>query len=406
MKCFNFFELYRIKTNVIRSVFCLAPNYCRSTPCANGGTCIAGRDGFTCACKAGYTGRTCDGDPCTVSTMIPDIEKRGPSNTHAGQVRDSTSLKSGWYDSFNDTKILTRPVFGPACGEKFPFWLKEIRGDMAELCLATSTHACYAAYMTTPTQNCSDGRQVFRFPRPHSSFSYCYDVDACVTNPCLNNGTCEAKKGEFTCICQQGYKGLECETECKPKVLDLLIIEDISTSVNHSEYEKMKTFAVDAISNISISPAGTNVAFVVFSGKAEVVFHLNTYRDNKASVMAAIRSQTHTGGSTFLGDAIQLATSEVFTETNGDRFDAENVVLLFTDGKTSADEDVQSSIKELKAMAEVFVVTVTAQSDNTTVDIVASSPALSHVFHIDAPETASSIKKFTAGEICATIPPA
>ncbi|XP_046370988.2 uncharacterized protein LOC124145316 [Haliotis rufescens] len=403
--CPNDGEAYRIETNVARSVFCLAPNYCRGKPCANGGTCSSVRDGFTCACRTGYTGRTCEGDPCTVSTRIPEIEKRGPANTILGQVQDSGNLLPGWYDSFNDTRILTKPVIGPACGNTFPYYIREVRGDIAVTCAASRKSDCYFAFMDTPTQNCSDGRQVYRLSSLNGASSYCYDVDTCINNPCMNNGTCEANGGTFTCICQPGFKGTECETECTPKILDLLIIEDISTSVNQSEYEKMKTFVVDAMSKINISSAETNVAFMVFSGTAEVVFHLNTFRDNKASVMAAIGSQTHKGGDTFLGDAIKLATSEVFTETNGDRSVAENVVLLFTDGKSSAGEDVYSSIDELKAKAEVFVVTVTAKSDNTTVDFVASSPALSHVFHIDAPETASSIKNVTTGETCATIPP-
>ncbi|XP_071086302.1 matrilin-4-like [Haliotis cracherodii] len=401
-------DVYRIETNISGSVLCFAPNYCLSNPCANGGTCVAGRDGFTCTCNAGYTGRTCDGDPCTVSSMIHDIEKRGPANNKAGQVGDMYNLTSGWYDSSSNASILSRPTafnlasLSPACGGRFGLWLKEIRGDIAVMCVAGRQSLCFVAYSNIPTQNCSDGRQVFRLFRTDHDLVYCYDVDACVSNPCLNNGTCVAEKGEFNCNCQPGFTGTVCESECTSRILDLLIIEDISTSVSHSEYEQMKTFVVDIISNITISSNGTNVAFMVFSGKAEVVFHLNTYNDNKRYVITAINSQRHSGGSTFLGDAIKLAASEVFTETNGDRPDAPNVVLLFTDGRSSADEDVTSTIGDLKAKAEVFVVTVTAQVDSTTAYFVASNPAPSHVSHIDDPETASSITAVTADEICTT----
>ncbi|XP_046580576.1 protein eyes shut-like [Haliotis rubra] len=404
LRCNNAFEIYKIETNVKRSVVCLAPNYCLSEPCANGGTCVAGRDGFTCTCQNGYTGRTCEGDPCTISNPIPEIEKRGPANINEGQVRDS-SLTHGWYDSFNDTQILMRSVLAPACGSSYPFWVKEVKGDLAVLCVATRKNDCYAAYRNIPVQNCSDGRQVLKLPRLHGPFSYCYDVDACINNPCLNNGTCVANKGEFTCTCPPGFKGIECERECTSAPLDLLIIDDMSTSVNQSEYEKVKSLVLTTISDISISPTATNVAFMVFSGRAEVVFYLNTYSENKTSVIEAIGSQAHTGGGTFLGDAIKLATSDVFTETNGDRPDAENVVLLFTDGESSSDQVVRRSIDELKAEAEVFVVTVTAKVDTITVDFVASSPALKHVFHIDAPETANIVRNVTTSEICTSIPP-
>ncbi|XP_046580441.1 matrilin-3-like [Haliotis rubra] len=298
-----------------------------------------------------------------------------------------------------------RPILGPACGSAFPLWIKVVDNGIAVMCVATRSTDCYIAFRNIPVQNCSDGRQVFKLPRPNPLSSYCYDVDACVNNPCLNNGTCVANKGEFICTCPPGFKGIECETECTSTPLDLLIIEDISTSVNRSEYEKVKSLVLATITDVSIAPTATNVAFMVFSGRAEVVFYLNTYSENKTTVMEAIGSQAHTGGSTFLGDAIKLATSDVFTETNGDRPDAENVVLFFTDGESSADEDVRSSIDELKSKAEVFVVTVTAKVDITTVNFVATSPALKHVFHIDSPETADAIRNVTIREICTTIPP-
>ncbi|XP_046570715.1 collagen alpha-1(XII) chain-like [Haliotis rubra] len=191
-----------------------------------------------------------------------------------------------------------------------------------------------------------------------------------------------------------------CVSECTPIIQDVIIIEDVSISIGPHNYEKTKAFVVDTIRNISKSSKETNVAFMVFSDTAEVLFHLNTYRDKKTSIMEAIDSKTHTGGNTFLGDAIKLATSEVFTEINGDRSNVPNVVLLLTDGNSDANEDVRSSIDGLKAKAEVFVVTVTDQVDNTTIDLVASFPALNHVFHIDTAETASSIKDVTSGHIC------
>ena len=35
---------------------------CLSKPCANGATCSAGRDAYTCKCTAGYSGKKCDVD--------------------------------------------------------------------------------------------------------------------------------------------------------------------------------------------------------------------------------------------------------------------------------------------------------------------------------------------------------
>lgn len=61
-------------------------------------------------------------DPCTVSTMIPHIELRSPTNyKHSKKINE---FKTGWYDSTNTTSILTRPVTFGACGNLYPMWVK------------------------------------------------------------------------------------------------------------------------------------------------------------------------------------------------------------------------------------------------------------------------------------------
>ncbi|XP_054850531.1 zonadhesin [Eublepharis macularius] len=39
----------------------------------------------------------------------------------------------------------------------------------------------------------------------------CFRASACLSNPCLNQGTCEDLSGGFLCICPEGYVGLRCE---------------------------------------------------------------------------------------------------------------------------------------------------------------------------------------------------
>ena len=34
--------------------------------------------------------------------------------------------------------------------------------------------------------------------------------DLCLTNPCTH-GTCTSMPGEYTCSCQDGYKGQDCD---------------------------------------------------------------------------------------------------------------------------------------------------------------------------------------------------
>lgn len=49
---------------------------CRSTPCANNGTCINNKGSYTCVCKRGWTDLNCDkGMDCNVETETGQIKE-------------------------------------------------------------------------------------------------------------------------------------------------------------------------------------------------------------------------------------------------------------------------------------------------------------------------------------------
>lgn len=50
------------------------------------------------------------------------------------------------------------------------------------------------------------------------------DVDECKKNPCKNSGICMNTMGSYTCKCQPGYSGHNCQTDiddCSPSEFDL-----------------------------------------------------------------------------------------------------------------------------------------------------------------------------------------
>ena len=38
------------------------------------------------------------------------------------------------------------------------------------------------------------------------------DIDECLTKPCQHDGTCTDGINSYTCSCQNGYTGVNCET--------------------------------------------------------------------------------------------------------------------------------------------------------------------------------------------------
>jgi len=84
------------------------------------------------------------------------------------------------------------------------------------------------------------------------------------------------------------------------------------------------------------------VGFLTFSNKAEPQFELNRYTD-RLQMVDAIRKTTYSAGTSNMGDGFNYCRDTAFTPGNGDRSDAENIILLITDGSSN---DQAGSIDE------------------------------------------------------------
>ncbi|XP_071092748.1 matrilin-3-like [Haliotis cracherodii] len=204
----------------------------------------------------------------------------------------------------------------------------------------------------------------------------------------------------FTLQCLLGYTGPMCEKKCEQQKMDILLIEDISTSISEEEYRTIKDFEIEMVSYAHINSSIVNVALMVYAGKARLIFPLNAYSDNKTAAVNAVNAPQLVGGSTFLGDAINLAVSDVFVQSNGDRPDAENVVILFTDGKSSKKSAIHKNIGKLMTEATVFVVPISSDIDMADISEVASSPDEEHIFAVKNPLALDEIKERTIYKHC------
>nr|AAH56804.1 F10 protein [Danio rerio] len=60
--------------------------------------------------------------------------------------------------------------------------------------------------------NYEEAREIFEDVKKTDEFWHKYvDGDACLSHPCVNGGQCKDAIGPYTCFCQQGFKGYNCE---------------------------------------------------------------------------------------------------------------------------------------------------------------------------------------------------
>eukprot|EP00118_Oscarella_pearsei_P018076 m.183124 g.183124 ORF g.183124 m.183124 type:complete len:2338 (+) comp39301_c0_seq1:76-7089(+) len=196
--------------------FCHSTDDCARNPCQNGGTCIDGHRDFTCHCKPGYTGMTCEINinECAILTNFC---------LNGGTCRDLVNdveceCASGWIGRqcqiHEDDCVTLLCQNGATCVDgDFSFRCDCLPGYTGFYC-EININEC----QSNPCMNggtCEDGinRYVCQCPKSHMGVNCETDIKECNSNPCHNGGTCsEQSNGGFICECIFGFRGDFCET--------------------------------------------------------------------------------------------------------------------------------------------------------------------------------------------------
>lgn len=83
----------------------------------------------------------------------------------------------------------------------------------------------------------------------------------------------------------------------------------------------------------ALGPRGIQIALVLFSTNAQVIFRLNQFTTDKAPMIAQVQAVPYLAQQTDIAAAFRLIQSDVFVQANGDRPEAPNVIIIITDGR-------------------------------------------------------------------------
>ena len=125
--------------------------------------------------------------------------------------------------------------------------------------------------------------------------------------------------------------------DCPHQKMDIAILADVSRSMKMDHRNKTLQLIDRLIDKLGVSSEGTHYGFISFNRFATL--H-NTFEDpmyhNENNLKTKMREEIMNfpekwGTRTDL--AFNLAATQLFTPVSGDRPDAKNVMLVFTDGK-------------------------------------------------------------------------
>lgn len=147
---------------------------CASSPCMNGGDCIAYINSFQCNCAAGYTGNYCQS---IINECTPTACQNGATCIPLPNGYNCTCAP-GWTGLWCQNMVnqcASQPCQMGTC----------INAVNAYSC------ACIAGYSGQQCQT---------------------NINECASMPCVNGGICTDLINGYRCTCRPGYSGLLCET--------------------------------------------------------------------------------------------------------------------------------------------------------------------------------------------------
>ena len=92
-------------------------------------------------------------------------------------------------------------------------------------------------------------------------------------------------------------------TECQTRGIDLIFVLDSSGSVGSSNFQNVRSFVSNLVSQLEIGPDNTQVGLINFGSSTRIEFHLNTHQDS-SSLLQAIANILYTGGGTNIAAAL------------------------------------------------------------------------------------------------------
>lgn len=118
--------------------------------------------------------------------------------------------------------------------------------------------------------------------------------------------------------------------------MDIGVIMDRSGSVGGNNFEKAKQFVISLVHKLQISSHGTRIGIIPYHSNAEVAVKFADVAHQTPDAMTRlIKGIPYTHGLTRTDIAIELANSQLFSNSGGRRIDKPNVLIVMTDGNTN-----------------------------------------------------------------------
>ncbi|XGW16936.1 hypothetical protein V3C99_001958, partial [Haemonchus contortus] len=142
---------------------------------------------------------------------------------------------------------------------------------------------------------------------------------------------------------------------------DVLFLLDSSNAFNQQKFMHAIKLIIETVSQFrNIGPNGTQVSLVQFNTEPYLEFSLRKH-NCKQWLIDDIADTDYMQGGSMLGKAVEKVSRFAFTKNRGDRPDAENVLVILTDGQS--DDRIQEPVEVAKKHNLTVLVIATLEAN-------------------------------------------
>ena len=124
---------------------------------------------------------------------------------------------------------------------------------------------------------------------------------------------------------------------CRDQKTDIAILADVSKSMTREQRSDQVKLIKELVEKKGVSSSGNHFAFMTFAKEVIIESNFNDHSYHEADNLKDLVQTKSSVVPKFWGTrtdlAMDLAAKELFTKEGGDRSDAKNVLIMFTDGR-------------------------------------------------------------------------
>ncbi|NXJ10823.1 VITRN protein, partial [Odontophorus gujanensis] len=150
--------------------------------------------------------------------------------------------------------------------------------------------------------------------------------------------------------------------------VDLSFLMDGSWSIGKRRFQLQKQFLINVVHALGINTAGPLMGIVQYGDDPSTEFNLRTYTNPK-DLRNAIEKIPQKGGLSNIGKALSFVNKNFFSDANGNRGGAPNVVVVMVDGWPT-DRVEEASRLARESGINIFFVTIEAAAQNEKQNVI------------------------------------